>query len=115
MMDLLIKDLDKDMTEAATEEKDAQAEYETMMKNSAEKRRLDSKSITDKAGVKAGLQEDLANYNAAGANAKSELAATAEYVGELHGECDWLLKYGDARKAARNNEIASLDNARAVL
>merc|ERR1712083_607501 len=35
MMDLLIKDLDKEMTESAAEEKDAQGAYETMMKNSA--------------------------------------------------------------------------------
>merc|ERR1711953_734392 len=32
MIDLLIKDLDKEMTEAKTEEKDAQADYEPMMK-----------------------------------------------------------------------------------
>merc|ERR1719360_122922 len=34
MIDLLIKDLDKEMTEAKTEEKDGQADYETMMKES---------------------------------------------------------------------------------
>jgi len=38
MMDLLIADLDKDMVEAETEEKNAQIEYEVMMKNSAAKR-----------------------------------------------------------------------------
>merc|ERR1711953_1610033 len=38
MIDLLMKDLDKEMTEATTEEKDAQGDYETMMKESAEKR-----------------------------------------------------------------------------
>merc|ERR1712048_376920 len=32
MIDLLIKDLDKEMTEAETEEKDSQADYEEMMK-----------------------------------------------------------------------------------
>merc|ERR1711953_1214833 len=38
MIDLLIKDLDKEITEAETEEKDAQADYETMMKESSAKR-----------------------------------------------------------------------------
>merc|ERR1719162_2358684 len=38
MMDALVADLDKEMTEAETEEKDAQADYEQMMKDSADKR-----------------------------------------------------------------------------
>merc|ERR1719454_2478659 len=42
MMNLLIKDLDKEMTQATAEEKDAQADYEQMMKDSAEKRADDS-------------------------------------------------------------------------
>merc|ERR1719343_700936 len=40
MIDLLIKDLDKEMTEAETAEKDAQADYQEMMADSAGKRRL---------------------------------------------------------------------------
>jgi len=38
MIDLLVADLDKEMTEAETEEKNAQADYEEMMADSAEKR-----------------------------------------------------------------------------
>merc|ERR1712113_834401 len=38
MMDLLIKDLDREMTEAETEEKDSQADYEVLMADSAAKR-----------------------------------------------------------------------------
>merc|ERR1719444_504721 len=59
MMDLLVKDLQKEMTEASTEEKDAQADYEVLMQHSAEKRALDSKAINEKANAKAGLEEDL--------------------------------------------------------
>jgi len=43
MIDLLIKDLDKELTEAETEEKNTQAEYEQLMSDSAEKRTVDSK------------------------------------------------------------------------
>merc|ERR1719356_2085006 len=48
MIDLLVKDLDKEMTEAKTEEKDAQGDYETFMKDSAGKRADDSKMLADK-------------------------------------------------------------------
>merc|ERR1712066_279695 len=53
MMDELIADLDKEMTVAGAEEKDAQADYEKLMKDSAEKRAADSKTIGEKEGIKA--------------------------------------------------------------
>merc|ERR1719155_257071 len=46
MIDLLVKDLDKEMTVAQTEEKDAQADYEQFMKDSADKRAEDSKTLS---------------------------------------------------------------------
>ena len=58
MVDLLIKDLDKEMAEAETSEKDAQADYETAMKDSAEKRTADSKSLTEKESIKADVEAD---------------------------------------------------------
>merc|ERR1740129_620915 len=42
MVDLLIKDLDKEMTEAETGEKDAQSDYETAMTEATEKRTSDT-------------------------------------------------------------------------
>merc|ERR1719337_558847 len=55
MINLLIKDLDKEMTEAKVTEKNAQADYEQMLTDSAEKRALDSKALTEKNAAKAGL------------------------------------------------------------
>merc|ERR1719453_240165 len=59
MMDLLIRDLQKEITEAETEEKNAQEEYEQMMDDAAVKRAEDSKAITEKAESKADLEADL--------------------------------------------------------
>merc|ERR1719251_266878 len=53
MIDLLIADLAKELTEAKTQEKDSQADYEQLMKDSAEKRASDSKSLTEKGAAKA--------------------------------------------------------------
>jgi len=115
MIDLLAKDLDKEMTEAETEEKDAQADYETLMKDSAEKRSQDGKSLTDKSAAKADLQAELEHLQDSRAATGSELAATLKYIHQLHLECDWLLKYFDARKEARAGEIDALGKAKAVL
>merc|ERR1719488_341735 len=85
------------------------------MADAAEERASDARSLTDKASAKAAMEADLQAHEEAKASASSELQATAEYISSLHGECDWLLKYFDARTEARNGEIDALKNAKAVL
>ena len=41
--------------------------------------------------------------------------ATDKFLGGLHAECDWLLKYFDVRESARDVEIDALRKAKAVL
>merc|ERR1719159_133781 len=115
MLDLLIGDLDKEMTEAKTTEKESQAEYETMMKDSALKRVQDSKSLAEKASSKAQAEGDLMSHTEAEKAASKEHMATLEYEANLHAECDWLLQYFDVRKEARAGEVDSLKQAKAVL
>merc|ERR1719414_748083 len=115
MIGLLIADLDKEMTEAETTEKDAQVDYEALMKDSAEKRAQDSKTLADKEGAKADLEGDLEAHKDTLKDANQDLAATIKYIHDLHMECDWLLKYFDVRKEMRAGEIDALGKARAVL
>merc|ERR1719517_328865 len=115
MIDLLVKDLDKEMTEAETTEKDAQADYETMMKDSAAKRAEDSKMLADKEATLADMQASLEASNEKKGSTTKELGATLQYIASLHAECDWLLKYFEVRKEARSGEIDSLVAAKAVL
>jgi len=115
MVDLMIKDLTKEMTEAKTTETDAQADYEQAMKDAAEKRATDTKSAADKGKAKAELQAGLeADTEEKGATTKT-LMATLEHIQSLHAECDWLLQYFEVRKEARTGEIESLKTAKAVL
>jgi len=115
MITLLIKDLDTEMTEAETSEKDSQADYESLMKESAEKRAEDSKITADKEGAKADLEGDLQAHKGTLKEAKEDLAATMKYIHDLHMECDWLLKYFDVRKEMRASEVDALGKAKAVL
>merc|ERR1719235_2612527 len=114
-MDNLVKDLDKEMTVAEAEEKDAQGDYETFMKDSAEKRAEDSKALTEKEGALADLEAELASLKDAKASANKEMAALMEFLSSLHAECDWLLKFFETRKEARASEIDALGKAKAVL
>jgi len=115
MIDSLIADLDKELTEAETEEKLAQEEYEELMADSAEKRAADSKSLSDKESLKADTEDALVKLQDEHKSTVKELMATEEYISQLHAECDWLIQYFDVRKEARTGEIDALGKAKAVL
>jgi len=48
-------------------------------------------------------------------SAQREVLATAKYISNLHGECDWLIQYYDVRKEARTGETDAITKAKAVL
>merc|ERR1719157_150410 len=89
MLDTMVADLDKEITETEVEEKENQAEYETLISESAKKRAADSKS--------------------------NEAMATHQFLSEVHGDCDWLLTNFEARKQARAGEVDALKKGKAVL
>jgi septal ring factor EnvC (AmiA/AmiB activator) len=59
MIDLLMKDLTTEIQESEFEEKDAQADYEKLVTDSAAKRAADSESIAEKKAAKADLEASL--------------------------------------------------------
>merc|ERR1719411_1237142 len=59
MMQMMISDVEKEITESKTEEENAQEEYDTLIADSGEKRRMDSQSLSDKESAKADLEKSL--------------------------------------------------------
>merc|ERR1719424_512030 len=86
-----------------------------MMTDSASKRVHDSKSLTAKTKAKADLASEVELSNESTYSTNKELMATEEYIGSLHAQCDWLIKYYDMRKEARTGEIDAMVKAKAVL
>jgi len=115
MIDTLVADIDKEMTEGEAEEKNSQGDYEAMMADSATKRTADSTSITEKEGAKADTEALLEKSQDEKTSAGKELMALESYIATLHAECDWLIKYYDMRSEARTSEIDALGKAKAVL
>jgi len=115
MIDTLVKELDTEMTEAEVNEKNAQEEYEEMMADSSAKRAADTKSVADKSAALADAEAMVVAKSETLTSTQKELMATHEYIGQLHGECDWILKFFDVRAEARNGEIDALKKAKAVL
>merc|ERR1719240_1509467 len=115
MIDTLVNDVEKEMQEAALEEKDAQSDYEKFMTDAGNKRAEDSKSMSDDEGALAEAQESLVSNKELLKNKKFEAMETDKYMGELHAECDWLLKFYEMRKEARVGEIDAMGKAKDVL
>jgi len=115
MMDLLIADLDKEITEMNLEEKDSQEDYEMTMKKASEKRSTDAKAMNEKEGAKAELEAELQASKDAKKADETVLAETNGYMADLHSDCDWLLENFETRKEARANEIDALKKAKDVL
>jgi chromosome segregation ATPase len=115
MIDTLVNDVEKEMQEAALEEKDAQGDYEKFMTDAGNKRAEDSKSMSDDEGALAEAQESLVSNKELLKNKQFEAMETDKYLGELHAECDWLIKFYDMRKEARVGEIDAMGKAKDVL
>merc|ERR1719383_93035 len=115
MLNMLKADLEKEMQSATVDEKDAQAEYETMMAESAEKRSSDSKALADKESAKADLESEALQLQEEQTATMKEVLGAAETLKNLHVECDWLVSNFEVRKEARAGEVDALKKAKAVL
>jgi len=115
LIDKLKRDLEMEVQAAERDETEAQKDYEEFMSDSVAKRTADSKSITEKEAQKAGLEADLMGAKDIKKEKSDELYATEEYINQLHGSCDFLMKNFDLRKKARADEVDSLKRAKAVL
>merc|ERR1712070_1131371 len=115
MIDNLINDVEKENQVMELEEKDAQGDYEKFMEDAKAKRAEDSKSQSDKEGALAETEEELVNSEEALKNKKTDLMGVDKELSGLHADCDWLLKYYEARKEARTGEIDAMQKAKDVL
>jgi len=115
LVDMLVADVQKEITEMEVEEKNSQEEYEKLMSDGAAKRASDTKSIAEKEGNKADLEAKLLKYEEDTLSTKKETVARIQVLGDLHAECDWLLQNYNVRKEARAGEVDALKKAKAVL
>jgi len=115
LIDTLIQDLDKEIAEMKADEKEDQLTFEELVSDSAQKRAMNAKSITEKEGAKADIEERLHKMNTEKKGLSKEAVDTGDYLSNVHKECDWLLGNYDVRKQARADEVEALKKATAVL
>jgi hypothetical protein len=115
LMDMLLKELNGDITEGEQEEKTSQKDYERLMSDSQATRAQNAKSITDKEAAKADMDTAIQETKSKLDSQQTSLANLHQYILQLHASCDFLIENYDLRKSARENELVSLANAKATL
>lgn len=115
LMQSLVTELEKKISKVQTEQQIAQSDYTSMMHKSALRRQAYEASVMSKDLETASLQKDMSSLQEKTASDADERKATHNLLTSLHSGCDWLLQNYDTRDGARQSEIDSLNNARAVL
>mmetsp|Transcript_40008 Transcript_40008/g.95971 ORF Transcript_40008/g.95971 Transcript_40008/m.95971 type:complete len:620 (+) Transcript_40008:3-1862(+) len=115
LMDMLIKDLDKDLTEGQKDEEAAQKEYEDLMEESKKKRARESAAITDKTAAKNELDARLLDSKDSKKVTEEQLMSVKAYISDVHKSCDFLLDNYNFRKEMRAKERDNLKAAKAAL
>merc|ERR1719454_1636738 len=115
LLDRLSKDLQDGITDAEHDEKTSQKDYETLMSDSQTSRAQKAESITEKEASKADLDLKVENASEKKTSLEQDLLNIKDYLSKLHAQCDFLTENYDMRKTARETELESLANAKAVL
>jgi hypothetical protein len=115
LMDMLSKDLEKDMQEAEHGEKTAQKEYAELLADAEATKSQDLKSVSTSETAKAGLEGKLEEAKTQKIITDDQHATVTNYIADLHQSCDFIIANFELRRQARSNEMDSLTNAKAVL
>lgn len=115
MIQQIIEDSKALETEAVAGEQEAQANYQTFVKDSNDMIEKLTESVSMKTGAKATAKLDLEQDKSDLQSTEGELQALGEYEADLHRDCDFVLKNFNIRQKARLDEMDSIQQAKAIL
>jgi len=115
MIQQIIEDSKALESEAVAGEAEAQSSYETFVKDSNAVIKDLSNSVSAKMKSKAKAKEDNEQAKSDLDSTNGELESLALTEGDLHGECDWVLKNFEARQKARLEEMEAIGQAKGIL
>lgn len=115
MIEKLIGEAKILMNDSKKSESNAQAAYEQMIGDTNASVRALSKDVMGKTKAKGRAHKDLLQTESDLSDTNKELEGLAKYNGDIHGECDYLLKNFEVRQQGRGQEIEALQQAKQIL
>merc|ERR1719359_453893 len=114
MIETLVDESKALETDAMKGEADAQAAYETFMKDSTASNEAATKAVVNKTKQKAATDADRTQASNDLKATITDLLTLGEYNQELHKKCDFLVKNFDLRQQSRTQEMEALAQAKAI-
>merc|ERR1719453_1193955 len=115
MIEQIIEDSKALESESVAGESEAQSTYEQFVKDSNAMIKSLSDSVASKTKAKATAAEDREQGKGDLSSTNGELGSLAMTAGDLHGECDWVLRNFVARQKARLDEMEAIGAAKGIL
>jgi len=115
MLEEVVADSKKSEDDAIASEVDGQTAYENMMKDSNKAITSNTKKITNLSEAAAKAKESLSMAGTDLKTTVAELGNLNDISGDLHKDCDFVIKNFDARQAARAAEIDAMIEAKNIL
>jgi len=115
MIEQIIEDSKATEAEAISTEREAQANYETFVKDSTNLVNELTESVTQKTKSIASSKTEAEDAKSDHISTVEELELLSQHKAELHGQCDFVLSNFDIRQKARLQEIEAIGEAKAIL
>lgn len=115
MIEQIIEDSKATESGAISTEREAQANYETFVKDSNNLVKELADSVTEKTKSIASSKTEAEDAKSDHIATVEELELLAQHKAELHGQCDFVLSNFDIRQKARLQEIEAIGEAKAIL
>eukprot|EP00397_Hematodinium_sp_SG-2012_P026444 GEMP01027706.1.p1 GENE.GEMP01027706.1~~GEMP01027706.1.p1 ORF type:complete len:700 (+),score=206.05 GEMP01027706.1:170-2269(+) len=115
LIKMIISDAGRMEQDALKMEQESQTAYAAFVTNTNVSVRAKQEQLVNKATVLAQAQVDAATNKKELTSTIAVLEKLANYNGELHRSCDFVLQNFDARQKARGEEIEAIQEAKAIL
>lgn len=114
-LETIIKDAKNMEAETIRSEENEQKAYEDLVKETNSVIEAKKKQKVDKSELKAKAESAQIEATKTKEDVSLELEQLANYLGELHTSCDYIMKNFEVRQTARDEEIEALKQAKAIL
>lgn len=115
MLKRVITDTEMDEQELVVSENNAQEEFAQLVRDTTASLEADKAAIAEKEEMKANAAGEKSETQEAQLANDQELEKAKQLLSAFHTDCDWIIKYFDLRQEARQEEMDSIEEAKAIL
>merc|ERR1719238_1251911 len=115
MIQMIIEDAKRAEEEAVIDEQAAQTAYASFVTETNAVLEQAQKDVVNKSMAKAQAEGDLEETTESHKTTLADLEDLHKYNGQLHADCDYILKNFKIRQEARLQEIEAIQQAKAIL